>query len=113
DQVGRARQVGGLQQQAADALFADDHGLDPADAQQLFSGGILDSGIGQGLDPDRGQLGGLQPVHQPTLLKGGGAGHHDEGGDGQGEGQGQQQEAAGQAVGGARRQALSPGRGQP
>ncbi|MNE05602.1 hypothetical protein D3C80_981720 [compost metagenome] len=108
DQFGGARQVGGLQQQAAHALLADDHGLHPADAEKLLRRGVLDGGIGQGLDAYRRQFGGLQPIHQPTLLEGGGAGHDDQGGDRQGEGHGQQQQAAGQAVGGARRQALSP-----
>src|SRR5690606_26985007 len=111
DQFGRARQVGGLQQKAPHPLFADDHRLHPADAQQLFGGGILDGGIGQGLDFDRGQFGRLQPVHQPPLLEGGGAGHDDQGGDRQGEGDRQQQQSAGQAVGRPRLQ--PPAQGAP
>ncbi|MNI35631.1 hypothetical protein D3C73_896630 [compost metagenome] len=108
DQVGRARQVGGLKQQSPHPLFADDDRLHPADAQQLFGGGVLDGGIGQGLDPDRGQFGRLQPIHQPPLLEGGGAGHDDQGGHRQGEDRRQQQQAAGQAVRGARPQPLRP-----
>ena len=84
--------------------------LDPARLNnfQLTPVDVKSAIQAQNVQVSSGQFGGLQPVHQPALLEGGGAGHDDKGGDRQGEGHGQQQQAAGQAVRGARRQTLAP-----